>query len=581
MVDRCHPRAARGSTHTWPLATDITHLSRLDNADTKLNAWGVSWVAHRLPQAPFGLFDANIFHPNRNTLAYSEPLIPTVLVGAPMRWLGASPVTTYNVLLLAGMVTTGLSMYVLVLRFTGDHVAGLCAGCLFVFNAHTLTRIPHLQAFHAQWLPLALWALDRLLGGNRRRDALWLALFVSLAALTSGYLAVMTVVMLLAAFIVRPDRWLRPQGLSFVGSLAIGAAVAVGISAVVLWPYAMTAQGALLERPLSEVAIHSATVNDYLATGGRWHYAAWSHRFYQLGADALFPGGMALMLAIIALAAGRKADRGRVGMLVAIGLAGVVLSFGPATPVYEWVYAVFPPLRSIRAASRFGYLLLFAVAGLAGLGLATVRRIWPQRRWVTGITLCLIAVVNLEALRAPMGYLHFRGFSQIYEAIASDPEAQVVVEFPFYQLRRVDANADYVLASTVHWKPLVNGYSGLVPPSYVEAADKLQNFPTPDTLRYLDALGVTHLVVHHWRYGDREQAARLLRDVRACPQLELLSVDAFGSRLYRFHPDADVRRNLDALTGRMRKSRSRAIDTSPRTGSTSSRRRVPVLRTAR
>ena len=526
--------------HTWPLATDVTHLSRLDNADTKLNAWVVSWVAHRLPQAPLSLFDANIFHPNQHTLAYSEPLIPTVLVGAPLRWLGASPVTTYNLLLLVGMVTTGLSMYVLVFRFTGDHVAGLCAGCLFAFNAHTLTRFSHLQAFHAQWLPLALWALDRLLVGNRRRDALWLALFVSLAALTSGYLAVMTVIMLVAAIIVRPDRWLSRQGVSLAGSLAVGAAVAVGISAVVLWPYAMTAQGALLERPLSEVAIHSATVNDYLATGGRWHYAAWSNRFYQLGADSLFPGGVGLMLALIAFA-GRKADRGRVGMLAAVGLAGLVLSFGPATPVYEWVYTVFPPLRSIRAASRFGYLLLFAVAGLAGLGLATVRRWGPQRPWVTGVALCLIAVVNLEALRAPMGYVRFRGFSEIYEAIASDPEAQVVVEFPFYHPRRVASNADYVLASTVHWKPLVNGYSGLVPPSYAEAAEELQDFPTPDTLRYLDTLGVTHLVVHHWRYGDREQAARLLRDVRASPRLELLRVDAIGSRLYQLHRPGSLR----------------------------------------
>ena len=523
--------------HTWPLATDITRLSRLDNADMKLNAWVVSWVAQTLPQQPFDLFDANIFHPNRNTLAYSEPLIPTALVGAPLRWLDASPVTTYNILLLVGMVTTGLSMYVLVLRFTGDHLAGLCAGCLFAFNAHTLTRVSHLQAFHAQWLPLALWALDRLLVGNRRRDALWLALFVSLAALTSGYLAVMTVVMLAAAIIVRPDRW--RQGLTLAGSLAIGAAVALGISAAVLWPYATTAQGALLERPLSEVAIHSATVNDYLATGGRWHFATWSHKFYQLGADALFPGGVALILALVAFA-GRAANRWRVGMLVAIGLAGLVLSFGPATPVYAWVYAVFPPLRSIRAASRFGYLVLFAVAGLSGFGLATIRHRWPQRPWLTGVAVCLVAVANLEALRAPMGYVHFRGFSPIYEAIASDPEAQVVVEFPFYEPRRVGLNADYVLASTVHWKSLVNGYSGLVPPSYAEAAETLQDFPTPDTMRYIGGLGVTHLVVHHWRYGDRERAARLLRDVRAYPKLDLLSVDALGSRLYRLYPNRDV-----------------------------------------
>ena len=463
-----------------------------------------------------------------------------MLVGAPLRWLGASPVTTYNLLLLVGMVTTGLSMYVLVFRFTGDHVAGLCAGCLFAFNAHTLTRFSHLQAFHAQWLPLALWALDRLLVGNRRRDALWLALFVSLAALTSGYLAVMTVIMLVAAIIVRPDRWLSRQGVSLAGSLAVGAAVAVGISAVVLWPYAMTAQGALLERPLSEVAIHSATVNDYLATGGRWHYAAWSNRFYQLGADSLFPGGVGLMLALIAFA-GRKADRGRVGMLAAVGLAGLgALLWTGNTGVRVGLYGV-PPVEVDSRREPFWVPVAVCRSRVGRARAGNCQTLGPQRPWVTGVALCLIAVVNLEALRAPMGYVRFRGFSEIYEAIASDPEAQVVVEFPFYHPRRVASNADYVLASTVHWKPLVNGYSGLVPPSYAEAAEELQDFPTPDTLRYLDTLGVTHLVVHHWRYGDREQAARLLRDVRASPRLELLRVDAIGSRLYQLHRPGSLR----------------------------------------
>ena len=61
--------------HTWPLVTDLNGLSRNDNADTMLNEWAVSWVAHQLPRAPTRLFEANIFHPHPHTLAYSEPLI--------------------------------------------------------------------------------------------------------------------------------------------------------------------------------------------------------------------------------------------------------------------------------------------------------------------------------------------------------------------------------------------------------------------------------------------------------------------------------------------------------------------------
>jgi hypothetical protein len=61
--------------HTWPLASDLGGLSRHDNADTTLTTWIVSWVAHALPRDPVHVFDAPIFHPEKRTLAYSEPLL--------------------------------------------------------------------------------------------------------------------------------------------------------------------------------------------------------------------------------------------------------------------------------------------------------------------------------------------------------------------------------------------------------------------------------------------------------------------------------------------------------------------------
>ena len=60
--------------HTWPLAGGLTAWSRLDNADTALNAWVLAWVAHQLPIDPAHLFDANIFFPEPRTLAFSEQI---------------------------------------------------------------------------------------------------------------------------------------------------------------------------------------------------------------------------------------------------------------------------------------------------------------------------------------------------------------------------------------------------------------------------------------------------------------------------------------------------------------------------
>jgi hypothetical protein len=93
--------------HTWPLATDPAHLSRNDNGDTLLNEWALAWFAHQAPRAPLRLFEANIFYPEPHTLAYSEAMIVQSAMGAPLRWLGASPVLTFNLVLLAGFVLSG------------------------------------------------------------------------------------------------------------------------------------------------------------------------------------------------------------------------------------------------------------------------------------------------------------------------------------------------------------------------------------------------------------------------------------------------------------------------------------------
>ena len=110
--------------------------------------------------------------------------------------------------------------------------------------------------------------------------------------------------------------------------------------------------------------------------------------------------------------------------------------------------------------------------------------------------------------------------------------AGAVVEFPFPPRARFDRNASYVLASTVHWRPLLNGYSGFAPASYSDTAERLQTFPDQSAIRFLRGHDVTHVVVHPQRFrGDR--AASLVERVKGSPELQLLGVDDEGSQLYR------------------------------------------------
>ena len=131
--------------HTWPIARAPRQNSLNANADAQLNAWIVSWVAHALFTQPSRLYDGNIFAPEPRTLAYSDPMVVPGIAGAPLRWMGASPVLTFNILLIAGLTMTAASAWFVIWRWTGSSTAGLVAGALAAFNVHLLTRLPHLD----------------------------------------------------------------------------------------------------------------------------------------------------------------------------------------------------------------------------------------------------------------------------------------------------------------------------------------------------------------------------------------------------------------------------------------------------
>ena len=87
----------------------------------------------------------------------------------------------------------------------------------------------------------------------------------------------------------------------------------------------------------------------------------------------------------------------------------------------------------------------------------------PQMFRASIVGVALVIAVNAESFRAPFHYTPFSGIPSIYADLANEPGRVVLVEIPFYPLRAVFENATYVLNSTAHWRPIMNGYSGHTP----------------------------------------------------------------------------------------------------------------------
>jgi hypothetical protein len=118
----------------------------------------------------------------------------------------------------------------------------------------------------------------------------------------------------------------------------------------------------------------------------------------------------------------------------------------------------------------------------------------------------------------------------LYALLGSERGHVVLVEHPFYRPEVVFMNAEYVLNSTAHWRPLMNGYSGHTPWSYVDYAREFAVFPAPSAIDAMRRGRVTHVMVHPARFTHGDEVMKLCG---ASPSLERVGSGRNGMTLFR------------------------------------------------
>ena len=502
---------------TYP---QVFHMSQgvHDDGDPLLLTWVLGWVAHQLPRAPGRLFDANMFYPERNTLAYSETLLVPGLAVAPLHWLGVPGIFIYNLVFLSGFALSGVGVALLVRRLTGHTGAAILAGIVFAFPPFRIDHYAHLQLQQTQFIPLALWAFHRLLDTGKIRDGVWLGLFVAGQMLSCMYYGLflipyMTVVcgtILLAG---------RSMPKARLVALAVAAAVVVVVMAPVGKAY-LTARKVVGERGRTEVAEGSATWRNYLAPPEvNAMYGKVFARFMD-PERRLFPGFVAVALAIVALWPPLSATRLAYGLGLLLAF-DVSLGFNGLT--YPVLYDYVLPFRALRIPARMGIMVGFSLAVLAGYGAARIAG-WIRSPGARAAVLSAIGVLMLaEYASTPLPLWNAPlDPPEVYADIMrdrGDGPTTVLFEFP----TSTATDPAYLYYSTFHWQSLINGYSGFFPPSYARLARSLDNFPDERSMNAIKSHGVRYLVVHgEYLFGQRYETL--------IPQLDQRSDLALVSR---------------------------------------------------
>jgi len=377
-------------------ASTIVH----DAGDPLLTAGFLHWNAWTLPLT-HAWWQFPIFAPTPDALTFSEHLLGLSVVATPIEWIVRDPLVAANVVTLLTYPLCGVAVFLLVRRLTGSAAAAFLAGLAYAFSPYRAAQQPHVQMLATFWAPLALLGLHGFLESGRR---LWLVLFgaawllQALANLYSLYFLSALVALWLLWFVVVPGRWIQLRDITIATLVsAIPLAPTLGIYVAVHARHGFT-------RSAVEAQAFSADFTGLLCAPTE--VALWSWlRVSCRPESTLFPGLVLLVLVGFAVAGLRRDAatsrpspravswlRAFIGLVVAAGAAGAlsVIVAGP------WRIDV-GGLR-ISASAVDKPLVVFAIAGLAALGVSRTAFATLRRRSVAGFYLCGAVVMWVLAL---------------------------------------------------------------------------------------------------------------------------------------------------------------------------------------
>jgi hypothetical protein len=506
----------------WPVTLHLSRDVASDLGDPLDQAWQVAWIGHALTHQPLDLFQANIYWPLDDTLAFSNALLGY----APAGLIGEGPVaavTRYNLLFLFSYALAFMGACLLARELGVGVVGAIVAGVAFAYAPWRVAQLGHLHVLASGGIPLSLFLLVR--GYRRSRPgvvvvgwlvATWQVLLGFALGLQLLYL--LAVLLALAAWFL----WKRQPGIprSVLAATAVGVVVLAGCAFLLSRPYAdVLDDHPEARRTEDDVREYSPPLRSYLAAppdNPVWGSATASVReaLPRPVEQTLFPGAVTAVLALLGAGWGHAYPRGlRIGLVVA-GVACAWLALGlsdggfphPLEP-YRLLFEHAPGWEGIRTPGRINTLTSLSLALLAAAGADAIGGSRRLRSWVGGRRIRQAAAVTsvLVVLAILLEGAGFR-LGQPGEALIVPPRHATVPGYPRGQPAAGapqvhlpfagEVTSRYLLWSTKGFPAIANGQGSFRPRLTERIARRTRSFPDPGSARFLRSLGVRTVILH-------------------------------------------------------------------------------------
>ncbi|HVZ67472.1 MAG TPA: hypothetical protein VG917_04355 [Patescibacteria group bacterium] len=548
---------------TYPLIVNLGSLTT-GFGDELVISWIMNWVIHALITNPLSLFQANIYYPYTNTLAYSDLHLISSIMAAPIVLITREPIVAINFTMIVSLILLPFGIFLLSYYLTKNFATSLIAGFLVVFSPAVLDKRIHLQMLALEWIPFSIIFFLNFVRSKQFK-------FISLAVIFSViqiYNCFMAGYFLILFYFVYFTYVYFFDGAKFILFkdkkillLLLGAIVAI-LPFVI--PYYQVSKEFSYTRDIRDTIHFALQPEDllypnettrlqkpllYLSNRNKYPENAEIKTGY-LG----FVFTVLSICALIYVAKNRKnKNNGIINIFLIASILGLLLSFGPflhfgrvtihhPLPIplpYLPFYYLAPGFKGFRNSSRFEMMSIIFIAPVIAYMLADFSKKKVKNIGNTFFGLLILLIV-LE-YNFPMQFypaLQAKNFPKIYSYLNSLPTNSKIIIMPIFNWNMwgngMEIEREFY--STVEYRAMVNGSSGFSPPPWQNSVSYLHiNFPNKKSIEKLALLKLDYIIVDKKTYDlgfskreEKEDGMEIVNELNENNKLSLVKkIDNF------------------------------------------------------
>jgi len=513
---------------TFPLIEHMGNWST-GTGDELVIAWIQNWVIHTFTTNPFSLFEANLYFPYHNTLAYTELFLPSSLLSIISLKVFAQPIAVVNFTLISSLFMLGFFTFLLSFYITEDFLPSLFSGMLIIFSPAVLDKKVHLQILALEWIPLSILCFLHFIKTNKTLFLILSFLFFVLQTYNSflpGYFLVFFFLIYLIYIFFYDKRKLK----QIIKKILLAFLISIALLLPIVIPYYKVSYEFHAVRDVRDAIHFALQPEDFIYPNEHTKLAPTLLKIESLeklpAKAEVKPGYLGLLFTLLSILLifnffrNFKKKEIVFNVFTITSILGLLLSLGPFLHIgrltihkpfpiplpYLLFYYILPGFNGFRNSARWEMLFIVCMSTSIAIFLPKLLKNYKKSVKIA-IYIFLFFGVVLE-YNFPMHFVQvatFKQFPKVYSYLAKIPNHPIILFMPVYNWSTPNSGEEILrdYYSIEGFPKTINGYSSFSPPPWQKLVEfLLLYFPDTKTINEIKKLKVNYIVLERDKYQE-------------------------------------------------------------------------------